>query len=220
MVDADRPVAGDALPRVDLLPGLGPIGGRVGRRRRRRRTRLLVSVLTAGVVVVLGGAVALAANVTHSDSSTAVRSVAAAPRPSVVASPVPTVTPSPVPAPVAESPNPESPNPKLRRTATPTSKPTPVVRPSVPVLVLNNSTVQGLAARSADRVRNVGFAVRGVGNLYGRHARTTVYYRPGYADQAWLLAGSLRGMQDVVAAPSWLPGHAPVTLVVTRDFGN
>jgi hypothetical protein len=220
MVDADRPVAGDALPRVDLLPGLGPIGGRVGRRRRRRRTRLLVSVLTAGVVVVLGGAVALAANVTHSDSSTAVSGVAAAPRPSVVASPVPTVTPSPVPAPVAESPNPESPNPKLRRTATPTSKPTPVVRPSVPVLVLNNSTVQGLAARSADRVRNVGFAVRGVGNLYGRHARTTVYYRPGYADQAWLLAGSLRGMQDVVAAPSWLPGHAPVTLVVTRDFGN
>jgi hypothetical protein len=192
------------------MPAAGRTGGRLERRRRQRRTRLLVSVLTLGAVLVAGGAVALAANVTHSDTPTAQRSTAAAASPSAV--PSPTVAPSPVATVVAK------PRATPRRTKAPTRTPAPVVRPTAPVLVLNNSTVRGLAARSADRVRNVGFAVRGVGNLYGRHARTTVYYRPGYAAQAGLLAEGLRGIQDVKAAPSWLPGRSPVTLVVTRDF--
>jgi hypothetical protein len=196
---------------VDLLPAVGRTGGRLERRRRQRRTRLLVSGLTVGAVEVLGSAVALAANVTHSDETSAVRSEVVVSSPSPVAASTPSVVkPSAVRV--------VTPRVVPSRTKAPTRKPAPVVRPTAPVLVLNNSTVRGLAARSAQRVRNVGFAVRRVGNLYGRHARTTVYYRPGYADQAWLLAGSLRGTQDVHPAPSWLPGGTPVTLVVTRDF--
>jgi hypothetical protein len=34
-----------------------------------------------------------------------------------------------------------------------------------------------------------------------------------------LLAGRLRGMQDVVPAPASLPGTAALTLVVATDFG-
>jgi hypothetical protein len=62
--------------------------------------------------------------------------------------------------------------------------------------------------------------VSSVGNLYGNVPRTTVYYRPGYRDQADLLAGRLRGLQAVTPAPDWLPGRTPLTLVVTRDFAS
>jgi hypothetical protein len=86
-------------------------------------------------------------------------------------------------------------------------------------MVLNASTVRGLAARSADRVRGVGFAVTGVANYRDGYGHTTICYRPGYAEQAWLLAGRLRGMQDVVPAPASLPGTAALTLVVATDFG-
>jgi hypothetical protein len=69
-------------------------------------------------------------------------------------------------------------------------------------------------------VRNVGFTVRGVGNLYGDVDRTTVFYRPGGRVQADLLAERLRGLQAVRPAPSWLPGTASVTLVVKGDFAE
>jgi hypothetical protein len=85
-------------------------------------------------------------------------------------------------------------------------------------MVLNASTVRGLAARSAARVRNVGFAVTGVANYRDGYASTTICYRRGYADQAWLLAGRLRGMQNVVPAPAGLPGSTALTLVVAEDF--
>jgi hypothetical protein len=188
--------------------------GRIGRRRRRRRTRALAAAAVLGVVVVLSGAVALAAAVTQSDSTTAEGITSR--RTSAPPSFAPSTEATPTAAPTAIA------SPTRRIVATPraTPKPTPVVRPTAPVLVLNNSTVQGLAARSADRVRNVGFAVNGVGNLRGRYDRTTICYRPGYADQAWLLAGRLRGMQDVVPAPAGLPGTAGLTLVVTEDFRN
>ena len=184
-------------------------------RRRRRRTRLLVAAGALGAVVVLTGAVALAAIVTQGDESGTDGKKGATPAPSVTASAAPasaspsaTVSPSVTPPPATEPARPRA-----------SRSPAPL-RPAAPVLVLNNSTVQGLAARSADRVRNVGFAVSGIGNLYGQHARTTVYYRPGYAAQANLLAGSLRGLQAVTPAPGWLPGRTALTLVVTSDFGN
>jgi hypothetical protein len=69
-------------------------------------------------------------------------------------------------------------------------------------------------------VRTVGFVVTGVANYRGGYDHTTICYEPGYADQAWLLAGRLRGMQNVVPAPAGLPGRTPLSLVVTEDFGD
>jgi hypothetical protein len=203
------------MPRVDLLSDAEREPGRVAKgRRRRRRTRAAVAAGALGLVVVLTGAVALASMVTHSDSpraeSESAAPVGTSPSPVPTASVAPSALPSPTVSPSAR--------PKPRTTQ---RTPAPVrVYPSVPVAVLNNSTIRGLAARSADRVRNVGFTVRAVGNLYGNVERTTVYYRPGHLTQGNLLAGSLRGLQAVRPAPSWLPGTTPLTLVVTADFAD
>jgi hypothetical protein len=212
------------MPRVDLLSdaertSAGEIGvaesGRVARgRRRRRRTRVALVAGTLGAAVVLTGAVAVASMVTEGDSADA---QGKAPSPAV-ASASPSVSPSPSPS-VSPSPSPSpSRSPKPRAT-TRSPKPVPV-HPTATVVVYNNTQIRGLAARSADRVRNVGFAVRAVGNLYGEVDRTTVFYRPGSLAQANLLAERLRGLQAVRPAPAWLPGNAAVTLVVKADFAD
>ena len=55
---------------------------------------------------------------------------------------------------------------------------------SQPVRVYNNSTTKGLASRAADDLRAVGWNVISVGNYpYGTIPTTTVYYRPGTAEQ-------------------------------------
>jgi hypothetical protein len=203
---------------VDLLPG--GTGSRLVRgRRRRRRARLLIAAAAVGGVAVLGGAFAVAAVVTDSKSSGTVSQapvsssvrVPESPSPTVssAAAPSPSVSPSPTlpPAPV---PTTTSPSPSASRT--------PEVYPTARVLVLNNSTVTGLAARTADRVRNAGFDVRGVGNLHGGYDQTTIFYRPGNREQASLLAKRLRGYQAVQPAPAGLPGRASVTLVVVGEF--
>jgi hypothetical protein len=56
---------------------------------------------------------------------------------------------------------------------------------SQPVRVYNNSTVSGLAAKAADDLRAVGWNVISVGNYpYGTIPTTSVYYRPGTAEQS------------------------------------
>lgn len=53
-----------------------------------------------------------------------------------------------------------------------------------PVRVYNNSTIPGLAARAADDLRAVGWNVVQVDNYpYGTIPTTTVYYRPGTAEE-------------------------------------
>ena len=174
-----------------------------------------------GVVVLLSGAIALASVVTHSDSTTAQRGATSEPSPLPSFAGSPSVTPTPTAAPTSTSTPTALGTPARRAVATPRVTPAkkPEIRPSAPVMVLNASTVRGLAARSADRVRGVGFAVTGVANYRDGYGHTTICYRPGYAEQAWLLAGRLRGMQDVVPAPASLPGTAALTLVVATDFG-
>ena len=55
---------------------------------------------------------------------------------------------------------------------------------SQPVRVYNNSTVSGLASKAADDLRAVGWDVVSVGNYpYGTIPTTSVYYRPGTAEQ-------------------------------------
>ena len=207
------------MPRVDLLPDADLTSaegmGRVERgRRRRRRTRLALLGCVLGAVVVLSGAVAVASMVTYGDSSVA-KSKSAAASPSVFSSP--SVSPSPS---VSSAPS-ASPSPSASPVASPSpvrTRPSAPIRPTAAVIVYNNTTIRGLAATSAQRVRDVGFTVRAIGNLYGDVDRTTVFYRAGGRAQADLLAERLRGLQAVRPAPSWLPGTASVILVVKADF--
>ncbi|CAB0567539.1 hypothetical protein CIP107514_01982 [Corynebacterium diphtheriae] len=68
----------------------------------------------------------------------------------------------------------------------------PAAERPVPVRVLNNSTVQGLAAQVADTLRGLGIDVVEVGNLPDAVVpQTTVFYPAGHQAQAQKIADQL-----------------------------
>lgn len=78
-------------------------------------------------------------------------------------------------------------------TTTPTT-PAPTgdpVKRDVPVAVFNNTGTAGLADTMAAEVRAAGWNVTGVGNWRGAIPETTVYYPPGFEEQANTLARDL-----------------------------
>lgn len=115
----------------------------------------------------------------------------------------PTATPTPSPRPTPTS---------VTTTAAPVA-PAPVV----PVTVLNNSRVTGLADRSADRFRAGGWPVRATGNYRGGVvAQTTVYYAPGQLASAQRFARQF-DIPRVRPRFAGLPSTG-MTVVVTRDY--
>jgi hypothetical protein len=161
---------------------------------------------TLAVALVVGGIVALQAVVPAPDAGQG--PVVSAPTtfpldvpttpptkaaPTTAPPPVPVVPPSPVTAP-----------------------PSPAARPSL--TVLNNSRVNGLASRAARDFAAGGWHVAATGNLRGRTPRTTVYYAPGYADEAAALRRQFPKILDARPRPEGLPGNGPLTVVVTRDY--
>lgn len=137
------------------------------------------------------------------------------------AAPVTTTgAPAPTPAPSASSGPVAAPT-----TAATTPIVTPTVAPSrapneapvVPVTVLNNSRIRGLADRAAVRFRAGGWPVTHVGNYSGgRIAATTVYFAPGQQRSAARFAKQF-GIGRVVPRFPGLPGSG-TTVVVTRDY--
>jgi hypothetical protein len=111
--------------------------------------------------------------------------------------------------------------------AEPTGEPSPVARPTavesavaapkLPLLVLNNSRLDGLADRAAADFRSGGWTVRGTGNFRGRIAATTVYYEPGQEASARRLAAQFSKVLRVLPRFAGLPGSG-LTVVVTRDY--
>ena len=103
-------------------------------------------------------------------------------------------------------------------TAEPTVEPTaqPVaVAPIVPLTVLNNSKVTGLAKTAAAKFRAGGWPVPETGNYRGQVDTTTIYYPPGQQASAERF-GKQFGVR-VLPRFATLPGSG-MTVVVTRDF--
>lgn len=118
--------------------------------------------------------------------------------------------------------------------ATPTSAPTPTARPTstavvttappavvqapvLPVTVLNNSRVTGLAKTAARRFDAGGWPIAGTGNYSrGVIAETTVYYASGQRASAQRFARQF-GIDRVLPRFAGLPGKG-LTVVLTRDF--
>jgi hypothetical protein len=91
------------------------------------------------------------------------------------------------------------------------------VAPVLPVLVLNNSRVKGLADRSAAKFRAGGWPVSGTGNYSGGViSRTTIYYAPGQLASAQRFAKQF-AIPRVIPRFSGLPGSG-LTVVLTRDY--
>ncbi|MFD9703468.1 LytR C-terminal domain-containing protein [Lentzea sp. NPDC059081] len=101
--------------------------------------------------------------------------------------------------------------------------PPPVTQPGVakePVRVYNNSTITGLASKASDEVRANGWTVAGTGNYsQGTIPTTTVYFRPGTAEEASAkeLAAVLRARVEprFDGIESSAPG---IILIVTNDY--
>jgi len=94
------------------------------------------------------------------------------------AEPTPTRTTTPTPTQTTPSPTPIETTPS----------PTPTIERTAAVSVLNNTSIQGLAARFSTEVQQKGWTVGGVGDWNGQIASNTVYYPPALEEQAQLLA--------------------------------
>lgn len=127
-------------------------------------------------------------------------------------------TPSPTATP--------TPSPTVSPTPSPAGKPTPVATtpvaeppqaPIVPVSVLNNSRIKGLADRAATRFRAGGWPVPVTGNYRGGIiATTTVYFAPGQQASAQRFARQF-GIPRVAPRFAGLPTRG-MTVVLTRDY--
>ena len=93
---------------------------------------------------------------------------------------------------------------------------------SVPVRVLNNSTIKGLAAKAADDLRADGWQVGEIGNYSATNLpETTVFYRPGTDEEA--AARELASAFGLEVQPriDTLADQPPgVIVVVTSDYAN
>jgi hypothetical protein len=124
--------------------------------------------------------------------------------------PAPAAEGSPAAPPAAAAPVPAAPVPAAEAAA-------PADDLVVPVLVLNNSRIDGLAERAARQFEAAGWPVHDTGGLRGRIRATTVYYPPGEQDSATEFARRFGGVQRVLPRLAGLPGSG-LTVVVTRDF--
>jgi LytR cell envelope-related transcriptional attenuator len=175
--------------------------------------RLLGGLLAlAGIALLVVGLLAL------DGSDETPPGAAPAPAPTSTASTAPTGTASPS---VSPSPSPTTGAAATIPTATTgPGSPPPVTR--VPLTVLNNSTIAGLADRAAAAAERRGWRVAQVGNFAGRLPATTVYYTPGNAAEeraARELAAEFPQIGQVLARYAGLPPTpAGIVLVVTRDW--
>jgi cytoskeletal protein RodZ len=96
----------------------------------------------------------------------------------------PATTPTPTPSKTTETTDEPTPTPSKT-----TEK--PVANRDVPVAVLNNTTIQGLAATYSAKVRSAGWANVTIGNWRGSIAGNTVYFPPQLEQQAKVLGDDL-----------------------------
>ncbi len=108
-------------------------------------------------------------------------------------SPTGSASPSTSPSKSAKPTKSSKPTKSAKPTSTPkpTKTKTPPVARETPVVVLNQTSITGLAARTGASLKAKGWTIAGVGNWRGNVVATTVYYGPGHADEAKLLARDL-----------------------------
>jgi len=99
--------------------------------------------------------------------------------------------------------------------AAPTTPAAPA--PKIPVDILNDTHISGLAAKAEKTLTSGGWTVPSTGNYAHTVTQTTVYYQPGQQASAQLLATQFPKIRRVLAAPSGLvAGH--LTLVLAQDW--
>ncbi|MBF6218859.1 LytR C-terminal domain-containing protein [Nocardia abscessus] len=174
--------------------------------------RALAMVLIALAIVFAGlGAMSLS----NSDADTDASGTSETPTSSASAAPQ-------VPASTTAPKSPAASSSTLVATGTPTTTAAPTTSTaarSVPVRVLNNSMVPGLAAKTADQLSASGWTIAETGNYPGANiAKTTVYYgnSPGDKEAAQAVADELGA--SVAPKSSGIGDSGPgVTVIVTGN---
>jgi len=115
-------------------------------------------------------------------------------------------------------PGPSSSSPPVPASPTPSPTPSPTVQARPAITVLNNSRINGLAAKAAGDFRAGGWRVVATGNLSGRLPRTTVYYGPAQREAAAALRRQFPAIAEMAPRYAGLPGEGGLTVVVTRDY--
>jgi hypothetical protein len=175
--------------------------------------RRLVPALTAvtAVVVVIVLLLFLNSRPTRGDGG---------PGPAVVAT-GPTTAADPTAATPSRHPTP-TPKAASAVAAPPVSEPPATQTAAVaklPLTVLNNSRIAGLAHEAAAQVARGGWPIKYIGNFTGRIVASTVYYAAGERPSAEALARQFRAVRRVLPRFAGLPGSG-LTLVVTRDWSG
>ena len=106
--------------------------------------------------------------------------------------------------------------------ATPTATPTvqPTLDPSVTVIVLNGTTVEGLANQVGDLLAGQGWTVGSRSNASTQDVPTsTVYYTdPAQEGAARGLSDALGGIPIQVSSTFAVPGQSRITIVLGADY--
>jgi LytR cell envelope-related transcriptional attenuator len=168
-------------------------------------TVIAVTAVITGIYALAGG---------HSRDQQAVGSATTAPTARVATTSAPAASTPPASTPPA--------SPTASPPASPTPSGTPTVSPPPPaaasrlkVDVLNQSGPGGVAAKTASRVRSLGWTVGRVADFRGNVSTTTVYYPAGEAKAAHDLAGALPGKPRVLLRFSTLASKR-LTVIITR----
>jgi len=94
----------------------------------------------------------------------------------------------------------------------------------VRVRVLNGTGIAGLAGRTADSLRRLGFQVTGTGNTAPASTSTVAYSGTAQADSAYTLMTAVKGApaaENMLAEPAPQAGPAgPVTLIIGAGFAG
>lgn len=191
---------------------------------------VLVAIVAAAVALVLrhnraGNGHATGA--VHASTSRSPSASAAASSPTSAAASAASAASSPAaPATAAAAPS-TSASASVTASAVPTGQPTatPVATPSqsapaarVPLRVLNDSRISGLAARAASAFRSAGWKIVETGNYAGPVVpATTVYYPPADLASARELAREFPRIKRLVADRT-LSASGPMLVVVARDW--
>jgi hypothetical protein len=144
--------------------------------------------------------------------------VAKAPTSTTSAAPTTVSTPSATSTPVVPKTTARAEASTTAASTTPSAVSADVVG-SVPVRVLNNSAVAGLASDTATELRADGWTVTGTGNFADRNlSESTVYYgdQPGAKEAATMIAKEL-GATAAPATPEIAAAGDGVTVILTGE---
>ncbi|HEY8728850.1 MAG TPA: LytR C-terminal domain-containing protein [Acidothermaceae bacterium] len=202
-----------------------PAEGRLaGQHRRATGSRLVGLLVSLALVVIAGVGVYVtlhwrgegtrppaqgASSASHHPSASATHSSPSASRSSIAPSAAASSTAAPAASSTASAPA------SSTALAAPTAPSAPASK--IPVDILNDTHISGLAAKAEKTLTSGGWTVPSTGNYAHTVTQTTVYYQPGQQASAQLLATQFPKIHRVLAAPSGLvAGH--LTLVLAQDW--